>query len=155
MATVYKILLVDDEINSLKVLSAALTAENILVETAASGEEAYAMFRDESYDLVISDYKMPGMNGEELLEKVKTITPEIPFILLTAFGSIELAVNAMRKGAYTYLTKPVNLDLMETGFQKLVNDDNVSLPYGFLEKPIQIPKLMGLMEKLKKVKVNL
>ncbi|MBU0480529.1 MAG: sigma-54 dependent transcriptional regulator [Proteobacteria bacterium] len=114
----YKILLVDDEINSLKVLSAALSGKDKVVETARSGEEALELCKSTHYDLVISDYKMAGMNGEELLEKVKTMTPETPFILLTAFGTIELAVNAMRKGAYTYLTKPVKLNVMES----VVND---------------------------------
>jgi DNA-binding NtrC family response regulator len=164
LATVYKILLVDDEINSLKVLSAALTSENILVETAASGEEAYTMFKDESYDLVISDYKMPGMNGEELLGKVKTITPEIPFILLTAFGSIELAVNAMRKGAYTYLTKPVNLDLMETVVNDVLfrgersEDDETPGRHQFLNiigksKPMQ--EIFSLIRRVAKTDANI
>lgn len=72
------------------------------------------MFKEKNYDMVISDYKMPGMNGEQLLEKIKTISPAIPFVLLTAYGTIELAVNAMRKGAYTYLTKPISLDHLET-----------------------------------------
>ncbi len=109
----YRILAVDDEINSLKVLSVALAGEDISVDTARSGEEAFDMFNEKHYDLVISDYKMPGMSGEDLLEKMKTISPDVPFVLLTAYGTIELAVNAMRKGAYTYLTKPVNLDLLE------------------------------------------
>jgi two-component system response regulator HydG/two-component system response regulator AtoC len=161
---VYKILLVDDEINSLKVLSAALTNEEIMVETAASGEEAYGMFKDENYDLVISDYKMPGMNGEELLEKVKTITPEIPFILLTAFGSIELAVNAMRKGAYTYLTKPVNLDLMETVVNDVLfrgeryEDDETPGRHQFLNiigksKPMQ--EIFSLIRRVAKTDANI
>lgn len=110
----YNILIVDDEVNSLKVLAAALAGPDYVVATALSGEEAFAMFREKNYDLVISDYKMPGMNGEKLLEKVKTLAPEVPFVLMTAYGTIELAVNAMRKGAYTYLTKPVSLSLLET-----------------------------------------
>lgn len=116
----YTILAVDDEINSLKVLSVALSSDRIQVDTARSGEEAFAKFKDKHYDLVISDYKMPGISGEQLLEKIKTITPEIPFVLLTAYGTIELAVNAMRKGAYTYLTKPVNLDLLESVVRELL-----------------------------------
>jgi two-component system response regulator AtoC len=114
----YTILAVDDEVNSLKVLSAALSSEKFSVDTARSGEEAFAMFKDKQYDLILSDYKMPGMTGEQLLEKVKTISPEIPFVLLTAYGTIELAVNAMRLGAYTYLTKPVDLNHLEN----VVND---------------------------------
>ena len=109
----HAILIVDDEINSLRVLSAALQNDDLLVETSRSGEEAVEALKRRKFDLVISDYKMPGMNGEQLLEKTSTLCPEIPFIILTAFGTIEMAVNCMRKGAYTYLTKPVDLDLLE------------------------------------------
>jgi two-component system response regulator HydG/two-component system response regulator AtoC len=111
---IHRILLADDEVNSLKVISASLRDHQFDVATATSGEEAFSRFQTEHFDLVISDYLMPGINGEKLLEKVKTRSPETPFILLTAYGTIELAVNAMRKGAYTYLTKPVNVDLLES-----------------------------------------
>ena len=121
----HKILLVDDEVNSLKVLSAALTSKELDLDTALSGEEAYEMFKDQHYDLVVSDYKMPGMNGEQLLEKVKTMSPEVPFVLLTAYGTIELAVNAMRKGAYTYLTKPVSLDHLESVVRDVLHKPEV------------------------------
>lgn len=111
---VHNILIVDDEVNSLKVLSAALKKGKTEVETARSGEEALEMIRKKKYGLVISDFKMGGMSGEDLLEKTKTISPDLPFVLLTAHGTIELAVNAMRKGAHTYLTKPVNMNLLES-----------------------------------------
>jgi two-component system response regulator AtoC len=123
----YTILAVDDEVNSLKVLSAALSSEKFSVDTARSGEEAFAMFKDKQYDLILSDYKMPGMTGEQLLEKVKTISPEIPFVLLTAYGTIELAVNAMRLGAYTYLTKPVDLNHLENVVNDVLLSENFDL----------------------------
>jgi DNA-binding NtrC family response regulator len=110
----HTILIVDDEINTLKVLAAALKNRNIHVETARSGEEALELLKKKKYSLVISDFKMGGISGEKLLEKTKTVSPNLPFILLTAHGTIELAVNAMRKGAYTYLTKPVNINLLES-----------------------------------------
>jgi two-component system response regulator HydG/two-component system response regulator AtoC len=110
----HAILIVDDEINTLKVLAAALKNRNIHVETARSGEEALELLKKKKYSLVISDFKMGGISGEKLLEKTKTVSPDLPFILLTAHGTIELAVNAMRKGAYTYLTKPVNINLLES-----------------------------------------
>jgi two-component system response regulator HydG/two-component system response regulator AtoC len=110
----YNILVVDDEVNSLKVLVAALRNSKTEIDSAQSGEEALALLKKKKYDLVISDFKMGGMSGEQLLEKTKALFLELPFILLTAHGTIELAVNAMRKGAYTYLTKPVNLDLLES-----------------------------------------
>lgn len=160
----YTILAVDDEINSLKVLSVALTADEIEVDTARSGEEAFAKFRDKHYDLIISDYKMPGITGEQLLEKIKTITPEIPFVLLTAYGTIELAVDAMRKGAYTYLTKPVDLDLLESVVNDLLltgehqlNDD-VPGRFQFLNiigksKPMQ--EVFSLIRRVSKTDANI
>jgi DNA-binding NtrC family response regulator len=114
----HTILIVDDEVNSLKVLAAALKNSKTAIDTARSSEEALELIKKNKYDLVISDFKMGGMSGEQLLEKTKTLWPNLPFILLTAYGTIELAVNAMRKGAYTYLTKPVNLDQLGS----IVND---------------------------------
>ncbi|TAN45345.1 MAG: sigma-54-dependent Fis family transcriptional regulator [Nitrospirae bacterium] len=108
------ILIIDDELNSLKVLSLALKKEGFSVEACSTGEEALAKLDKDVFDLVISDYKLPGINGEVILERVKEKTPSVPFILLTAYGSIERAVNAMKKGAYTYLTKPVHLSLLSS-----------------------------------------
>ena len=116
----HHVLVVDDEINSLKVLSAALQNEHLSVETSRSGEEALDKIQKQHFDLIISDFKMPGMNGEQLLEKVRNHCPDTPFILLTAYGTIEMAVNCMRKGAYTYLTKPVNLGLLEDLVNKVL-----------------------------------
>ncbi len=110
----YKILIVDDEVNTLKVLSTALKKEKFKVETSMTGEDAIKMIKDNHYDLVLTDYKLPGINGETLLEKTKSKEALLPVILLTAYGTIDLAVNAMKKGAYTYLTKPVNLDVLLT-----------------------------------------
>jgi len=115
---VHNILIVDDEVNSLKVLSAALKKGKIEIDTARSGEEALDLIKKKKYSIVISDFKMGGMSGEQLLEKTRTLSPDLPFVLLTAHGTIELAVNAMRKGAYTYLTKPVDMNLLES----MVND---------------------------------
>jgi two-component system response regulator AtoC len=110
----FHVLIVDDEVNSLKVLAAALKNTRTAIDTARSGEEALDHIKQKKYDLVISDFKMGGMSGEQLLKKTKTLFPDLPFILLTAYGTIELAVHAMRIGAYSYLTKPVNLNLLET-----------------------------------------
>lgn len=106
------VLVVDDEINTLKVLSATLKREKFNVETSQTGEDALLRLKNNHFDLVISDYKLPGINGETLLEKIKVKNPTVPVILLTAYGTIEKAVNAMRRGAYTYLTKPVNLNIL-------------------------------------------
>jgi two-component system response regulator HydG/two-component system response regulator AtoC len=160
----YTILAVDDEVNSLKVLSAALSSEKFSVDTARSGEEAFAMFKDKQYDLILSDYKMPGMTGEQLLEKVKTISPEIPFVLMTAYGTIELAVNAMRLGAYTYLTKPVDLNHLENIVNDLLlseslgSDDEIPGRFQFLNiigrsKPMQ--DVFSLIRRVSKTDANI
>jgi two-component system response regulator HydG/two-component system response regulator AtoC len=160
----YSILAVDDEVNSLKVLSAALSSEKFSVDTARSGEEAFAMFKDKQYDLILSDYKMPGMTGEQLLEKVKTISPEIPFVLMTAYGTIELAVNAMRLGAYTYLTKPVDLNHLENIVNDLLlseslgSDDEIPGRFQFLNiigrsKPMQ--DVFSLIRRVSKTDANI
>lgn len=160
----YTILAVDDEINSLKVLSVALASDKISVDTARSGDEAYSMFKEKHYDLVISDYKMPGMNGEQLLQKVKSKIPEIPFVLLTAYGTIELAVNAMRKGAYTYLTKPVDLDLLESVVKDLLfsenkgPDDDVPGRFQFLNiigKSKSMQEVFSLIRRVSKTDANI
>ncbi|MDA8171399.1 MAG: sigma-54 dependent transcriptional regulator [Nitrospiraceae bacterium] len=108
------ILIVDDEINTLKVLSAVLRKEKYSVCTSLAAEEALAKMGEGHFDLVITDYKLPGMSGEAFLETIKKTNSGIPVVLLTAYGTIESAVNAMKKGAYTYLTKPVDLNILQS-----------------------------------------
>ncbi|MEK6693163.1 MAG: sigma-54 dependent transcriptional regulator, partial [Nitrospirota bacterium] len=105
-----RILLVDDEKNILKVMSASLKKEGYEVETARSGEEAAGKMETNRYSLVITDYKLPGINGLDLLKELKIKNAELPVIILTAFGTIEKAVEAMKEGASNYLTKPLNLE---------------------------------------------
>lgn len=100
------ILIVDDEKNYLVVLEALLAPEGYEVATADSARNALALIKDSDIDLVISDMKMPQMSGMELLEETKKIKPDIPVIMMTAFGTIELAVEAMKKRAFDYITKP-------------------------------------------------
>ncbi len=143
-----KILLVEDEVNTLRVLSKALKKNDFDVETALTGEDALLMIKNSRFDLILSDYKLPGMNGEALLGKIKTENGGTPVILITAHGTIDLAVNAMKKGAYTFLTKPVNLDLLLATVRDALRltireaSDDVHGPYHFLNivgktKPMQ------------------
>ncbi len=106
----HNILVVDDEKNILKVVSTTLGKESYAVDTAQSSEEAIEKFDTDRHDLIITDLKLPGKGGMELLEYVKSRNPHIPVIMITAFGTIENAVEAMKKGAFNYLTKPVNPD---------------------------------------------
>jgi len=106
----HTILIVDDEKNILKVVSLTLRDSGYDVDTAQSAEEAIEKFNQRSYDLVITDLKLSGMTGLQLLEHIRYQDPDFPLIMITAFGSIENAVAAMKKGAFNYLTKPVNPD---------------------------------------------
>jgi len=102
-----RILLVDDEINMLESLGDVLRAEKYQVATASSGEEALSRLEKEStFDLMITDLKMPKMNGLDLLERVTTAHPALEVIVLTGHGSVESAVQAMRRGAHDFLLKP-------------------------------------------------
>jgi len=102
-----KLLIVDDEPEQRELLAGYLTNKNFQVSTAGSAEEALEIYRQFFSPLALVDMKMPGMNGLELLERLKEINPFIQVIVLTAFGSVESAVSAMKAGAYDYLTKPV------------------------------------------------
>lgn len=115
-----RILVVDDEKNILALFKKMLTPEafrtmdnsyeRIEVETLPSGEEAWTLIQSSHFDLIISDLAMEGMNGIELLERVKSFKPDIPFMILTGVGTIEDAVRSMKLGAYDYLTKPFQHD---------------------------------------------
>jgi two-component system response regulator GlrR len=105
-----KILVVDDDINVLKVIKMRLEAEGYLVTTAGEAKTALKLANDDVFDFALVDLKLNGTNGIQLMENLHQLNPEMPVIILTAFGTIESAVEAMRKGAYSYLTKPFNYD---------------------------------------------
>ncbi len=105
-----KILIAEDEAISLKHLTYALEKEGYAVTGAKDGKEALALFERHAFDVVVADIKMPGMDGLTLLEKIRDKDPEMDVIIITGFGSIESAVEAMRKGASDYVTKPFNLE---------------------------------------------
>jgi len=100
------ILIVDDEKNYPPIISAVLENEGYETLTALSGQEALEILNNSDVDLVITDMKMPKMDGITLLEKIKSKDPELPVILMTAHGTVEKAVEAMQKGAYNYILKP-------------------------------------------------
>lgn len=108
-----RILLVEDETNARKGLTQFLQGLDYDVITASNGKEALELLKQETPDLVLSDIRMPEMDGTALLEAIKAESPSIKVILLTAYGSVEDAVKAMKKGAFYYLTKPVNLEELE------------------------------------------
>ncbi|MEM9423480.1 MAG: sigma 54-interacting transcriptional regulator, partial [Spirochaetota bacterium] len=111
----FQILIADDEPNICKGLRSALgsISPDYVFFTAEDGLKAWEIMQAEAIDLAIVDLRMPRLGGEELLERIKRDYMAVPVIILTGHGSIENAVNAMRAGAYDFLTKPVNLDRLE------------------------------------------
>jgi two-component system NtrC family response regulator len=106
------ILIVDDEKNYPRILGAVLEEEGFEIQTANSGKEALEIMEASDVDLVLTDMKMPSMDGIELLEKIKTKDPELPVIMMTAYGTVDKAVEAMQKGAYSYILKPFDNERM-------------------------------------------
>jgi DNA-binding NtrC family response regulator len=105
-----RILVVDDDGNMQALFHKILGAEGYEVELAMSGEQALRRVETAWFDLIISDLMMAGIDGLEFIKRVKALSPTIPCILLTAYGTVESAVTAMKEGACDYLTKPVNVD---------------------------------------------
>jgi two-component system NtrC family response regulator len=101
------VLVVDDDSNALFTISQLLRDEGYTILTASYGKEALEIFKKNFIKLVISDIKMPDLNGLDLLTELKSINPDIPVILLTGYGSISLAVEALRQGAYYFFEKPI------------------------------------------------
>ena len=104
-----RVLIVDDDDNLRWVTKTQLEDAGYSVAEAADGNSAIATLNGEHADLIITDLKMPGMSGVELLRKIKALDPGIPVLVITAFGTIQSAVEAVRAGAYDYITKPLDL----------------------------------------------
>jgi len=104
------ILIVDDEPDLVSTIRDFFGLMGFETAEAANGVEALIQLQRASFDIVMTDLKMPELSGQELLRKVSSAYPTIPVIILTGHGTIENAVQAMRDGAYDFLTKPVNLD---------------------------------------------
>lgn len=116
--TIEKILVVDDEILVRNFLAETLSRKNFEVMTAENGNKALALLKEHSFDMVITDMKMPDLTGIDVLRKAKELSPNTIVVIITAFGSIENAVEAMRLGAFNYLIKPFSPDTIEAVVEK-------------------------------------
>jgi two-component system NtrC family response regulator len=106
----FSILVVDDEPPQLELIGGFLKKQGFEVALAESGKVALQRFRQETFDLVLTDMRMPNLSGLDLVKAVRAVNPETAVIIMTAYGSIETAVDAIKAGATDYLTKPLNLD---------------------------------------------
>ncbi len=105
-----KILVVDDESSHRQMINAVLTAEGYEIRDAVDGYEAVNAVDEKFYDVVLMDIRMPGPSGIETLQKIKNMSPGIPVIIMTAYASVSTAIEALKSGAYDYLTKPLDIE---------------------------------------------
>lgn len=121
----YSILIIDDEKSQREILSGFLSKKGYKVYAAESGPQGLKIVKDEAIDIILSDFKMAEMTGIEILEQVSLINPEISFVIITAYGTVENAVKAMQLGAIDYISKPVNLDELEILLDRIVENKNL------------------------------
>jgi two-component system NtrC family response regulator len=119
------VLIVDDERNYLLVLEALLSEEGYQVITAEGALRGLECLDENELDVVITDMKMPGMDGMDFMERVQLRQPDLPVIMMTAFGSVEKAVQAMRKGAFDYILKPFKNEELKLTIGKAINHYNL------------------------------
>lgn len=132
----FTILVIDDEENIRNGLAANFEMEDYKVKTASSGKEGLSIVSKGDIDLVVTDLRMDGMSGEEVLRRITTETPGIPVIVLTGHGSIDSAVEAMKNGAYDFLTKPLNLDQLNVIVKRALENRELSLQHTMLKKEL-------------------
>jgi len=131
-----RILIVDDEFSVRHSLTAWFQDEGYTVDVAASGKEALAKLAESQWDIFFLDLKMPGMSGLELQKKIKEIQPESTIIIITAFASVESAVEAMQSGAYDFLSKPFDPDYLALMVRNIVERKKLKEETATLKKTI-------------------
>lgn len=134
----FTILVIDDEENIRNGLAANFEMEDYNVKTAPNGKDGLEILKKGDVDLVITDLRMDGISGEEVVRHIAKETPGIPVIVLTGHGSIDAAVNAMRDGAYDFLTKPLNLDQLNMIVKRALESRELSLQHTMLKKELAV-----------------
>ncbi|MDE3242722.1 MAG: sigma-54-dependent Fis family transcriptional regulator, partial [Nitrospirota bacterium] len=150
-----KILIVDDEQSMRDVLSIMLKRAGYGVTVAADGEEAVAQLGKDIFDLVITDLKMPKVGGLEVLKAVKDSSPETVVLVITAFASTETAVEAMKRGAYDYLTKPFQVDEVQLIIRNALEKRRLSTENMLLKRELasqsSFAQIVGQSDAMQKV----
>jgi DNA-binding NtrC family response regulator len=150
-----RVLVVDDEQIIRESLSFILQKEGYEVEEAPNGQEAYKKVSENPPDIVITDIEMPGMKGVELLEKISQVSPQTFVIIITAYGSIETAIKALRMGAYDYILKPLDFDELVLRLRRLMEFKRLALENQMLRQEINreydFHNLVGQSAVIKKV----
>ena len=151
----FTILIIDDEDNIRNGLATNFELEDYEVKTASNGKDGLDLVAKGDIDLVITDLRMDGISGEEVVKRVTTETPGIPVIVLTGHGSIDAAVEAMKSGAYDFLTKPLNLDQLNLIVKRALENRELSLQHKLLKEEIEssacLEQMIGRSAEMQKV----
>src|SRR5512139_3771187 len=132
-----KILLAEDEKTQRDLLEGFLKKEGFSVESAANGREALDKLERDFFDIILLDYKMPELDGLQTLREVRRLYPEIPVVMMTAYGTVETAVASMKEGALDYLTKPIDLDELLLILQKVIERSDLIRENKVLRQQLQ------------------
>lgn len=145
------ILVVDDELSMREFLKILLEKEGYSITTAPDATKALSMLEKETYELVISDVKMPGIGGLPLLEKIKEINSNIPVIMITAYASPENAVRAMKNGAFDYITKPFKVEEIIDNVKKAISISSPAVPSSTERHAGSLDDIIGQSPEMQKI----
>ena len=115
-----RVLVVDDDRDMCEFVASGLAKRGFAVQWRTSADEAFSLMQAEDFDVLISDLNLRGMSGIELCERVAANRPDIPVVVITAFGSLETAVQAIRAGAYDFITKPFQTDVLRLTLERAI-----------------------------------
>ncbi len=147
------ILIIDDEKAIRKTLTEILSFEGYKIDEASDGEEGLKRFGEKSYDVVLCDIKMPKLDGIEFLEKAKGINPDVPVIMISGHGNIDTAVEAVKKGAFDYISKPPDLNrLLITLRNATEKQDLVAQTKVLKRKVSKVQEMVGVSKPIQKIK---
>jgi DNA-binding NtrC family response regulator len=154
-----KILVIDDEKPIRDALQNILTAEHYQVDIVENGKKGLEMLKENGYDVVLCDIKMPGMDGLEVMAKAAELAPEIPFILISGHGTIEIAVEAVKKGAYDFISKPPDLNRLLITIRNAVEKNNLVVETKVLRRKVtktrdivgETPSILKIKDTITKV----
>ena len=147
------ILIIDDEKAIRKTLSEILSFEGYKIDEAGDGEEGLKRFSEKSYDIVLCDIKMPKLDGIEFLEKAKTINPDVPIIMISGHGNIDTAVEAVKKGAFDYISKPPDLNRLLITLRNATEKQELVAQTKVLKRKVsRVQEMVGQSNSIQKIK---
>ncbi len=148
-----RILIIDDERSIRNSLKDILTFEDHTVDLAADGKEGIMQTKENTYDIIFCDIKMPQMDGLEVLEYLQNTIPEVPIVMISGHGTIETAVEAIKKGAFDFIQKPMELNRIMVTVRNALDKNNLIQETKTLKKKVKMKyQMIGESEPIKKVK---